>query len=243
MRQGSGLWAFTAVLALAACGASPSSVAERPTESAGDEPRVSEAAEGGFLRVEVAQIQNDGSVRRLRTGATLRSGERFYALVESHEPIYLYVVYVDPNDAATLLIPSGDRELRIQPDERRRVPETGESMQLDDVTGEETLYFVGSREPLTNIGDDTARFLEQVRRAGRASREDPASSGKQGSPSCAAPGDDGVVILTEAAGGCRDRRGIRLRGVVVVQDDDAVAAEAADDAGVAVVPFVIRHVP
>lgn len=235
-----------AIAAVAACGGS-SGPAKRPEPRAAQTHRAATPEVRGLepngpvgsgeaaidmrfeLRTEIA-----GEPRPIRPGDTLKSGDRIELMVSLEQPAYLYIVQFFADGGAAVLFPdAGDRLMSAA--EPHRIPEAGAWFELDEARGEEHIYVVASRRPLSLAAAPIAQQLARVRIASG----DIAAEGAAPAPP---PGPD-------AAGAAKEKEpalevpALENRGASALdQDGESPAVHGrADPDGVLAFRFWFRH--
>ena len=171
------------------------------------------------LEVRVHQLMTNQSLRPLLSGASLHSGDWVGFSVRVNQPAYVYVAQIFTDGSAAVHFPEGSGDLLLQPGLELPIPGGGELFQLDDVVGEERVYFIASERPLGNADARIAAALDLIHTRGAPSEGEP--RGGTGSQ----PSDDF---------GMPDRRGLVKKRPTFVE-------VTADSGGVAVFSFIIRH--
>ncbi len=177
----------------------------------------SAVAEPPTLTIRVHQLLSDQTLRPLQSGDTLQSGDWVGFTIRVDQPAYVYVAQVFADGSAAVHFPEGDDDVLLQPGLDLPIPGGGLFFQLDEEVGEERTYFIASERPLGDADARTAAAVGLIR--ARALE----SNGEADSP----PSDDF---------GLPDRRGLVKKRPTFVE-------VTADIGGVAVFPFVIRHLP
>lgn len=176
------------------------------------------AAEPPTLEVRVHQLMEDHSLRPLQSGDALRSGDWVGFALRVDQPAFVYVVQKFADGSAVIHFPKKGGEFRLQPGLEMPIPSDGNFFELDDVAGEERIFFIASVQPLGDADSRLKSTLELIRRA-----EDSAGSGK------------GQETQWEDFG-LPDRRGL-------VEKKPTFTRVTVDDAGVALFSFLIEHLP
>jgi hypothetical protein len=211
------------------------------------------------LRAYFEAQQSDGSRRPLADGDTLRSRDHFWFELSAQEPMYVYVVYVAADGAASVLYPdSGD--VVLKPGYTERLPKSLDFV-LDDVTGWERVLIIASRAPLSQADSSFARLVDRVRSSrtwpeddaatGEASRPKPADSVPKkprtppaSQPKSPAPAKvyEGPTPVLETRLASADRRGL-TRGIHLGGQKPGHVAAVPDEHGIVTIPLFIRHAP
>ncbi len=94
--------------------------------------------------------QTDGGRHQpIPAGRTLHSGDRLNIVAQVTQPAFLYVVQETGNHALSMLVPGGDAPLiKAELGQVLNLPSDGTWFQLDQQTGEESLYLVASEQSL-----------------------------------------------------------------------------------------------
>jgi len=100
----------------------------------------------------------------VKDGGVLHSGDMFRIKFELREEAYVYLLALDSLGNLSRLFPDKDTELplKIKPHETYIIPIEDEWLQLDDNTGQETLYLLASTEPI----EDIDQRLDELRKSG-----------------------------------------------------------------------------
>jgi hypothetical protein len=209
--------------------------------------------EDHHIRLQAVTYEGEAE-RTLYPGAQLRSGEDFHLWLEAAEPVFVSVMYEDPQGEVVLLKNSGGAaDFRIEPGEKTRFPREGSTIRLDNQTGTERLYIIASRLPLHELADDTSKAVDAVQetrrlpplapplakqtvsRRRRVADEKASASCQSGKQRSAFRFDcPEVKVRTHVPG-------LRTRGTAVEADDHSIAAMM-DAEGVVVIFFPIEHV-
>ena len=96
---------------------------------------------------------------------TLKSGDYVEMFVDLRSPAYLYVVQFFADGTSAVLYPSQGDKL-VQPGTEIRIPDGGNSFQLDDHTGEENVYVLASRTPVAQADATVATQITEIRKSG-----------------------------------------------------------------------------
>ena len=121
----------------------PPAVASEPPA-----PRVETELE---LSVGLYRESADGRLEEFGDGATLRTGQGYAILVRPAGPLFLYVIQVDSAGKAFKLYPNGGLGTSgnpVAPGALTWIPNGHRVLVLDDQTGSEVLYVVGSSRPV-----------------------------------------------------------------------------------------------
>lgn len=213
----------------------PTAAAAQPPEGAG-RPTEAQPATGEHIHVGVqVEAMTAGTLRVVRSGEILRSGDRIALRVEVDQPAYLYVALAAANGADTVLFPrAGD--VQLKPGAPVRIPPPGQWLALDRETGIENLLVYAAHRPLAadelraRLAEDAAAARAEAARA-KKKASGKASSGKASSGAKPRPDPD------EAPGGLTTAS----RGLEVVPE--TTAAPPSDDPNVSKARFTIDHRP
>ena len=94
----------------------------------------------------------------MRTADTLHSGDGVALYFKVDRPAYAYVAMIPPNGTPTVLYPQGSEQL-IEPGVELRIPKAGDWLFLDEKGGQENLFLVTSKRPLSESDQDLCRAL------------------------------------------------------------------------------------
>lgn len=120
----------------------------------GRKPKAKLSLEVNFL------YEKNGVPEQMFNGMTLKSGDFYSIYFIPEQECFVYVYQVDSSGAVYRLFPNPafSREWNpVQKDKSYQVPE-GDRFYLDDVTGEERMYLVASREAATKLENLFARL-------------------------------------------------------------------------------------
>ena len=104
----------------------------------------------------------DGEKRSVRFGDALRTGDQVALFVEVDRPAYVYVVQFFPDGSSAALFPQ-EGDVKVPAGRSTRIPPTGQSFQLDAVTGQENIYVVAAARPLGQLDQTAAGVVDRVR--------------------------------------------------------------------------------
>jgi hypothetical protein len=179
------------------------------------------------------QAQIGATIRPLRDGDSLQTGDRLEFHIAVDRPGYAYVLQYLPDGSANVLYPERDDAL-LRGGYEVRIPEPGSWFEVTDPPGVERIYFVASIRPL---GEADKRVAEAIRLI-RSAESQPAEAKLAGqrlsgsSASSAAPPPLAFGLET------------RGRLIKVRPGNDVTSTSIrADGNGVAIYRFSIRHVP
>jgi hypothetical protein len=113
------------------------------------------------LRVQV-QARAGRLLRTLEPGESLQSGDLVQFLVSVDRPAWVYVVQRFSDGSASVLYPE-HADVRLQPGLETRIPEAGSWFRLDEIPGEEHVFFVASTRPLAEADREVYEAVEAVR--------------------------------------------------------------------------------
>ncbi|HEY3665523.1 MAG TPA: DUF4384 domain-containing protein, partial [Polyangiaceae bacterium] len=208
-----------------------------------------------------------GATRPIVSGDTLHSGDHFWLDLGAHEPLYVYVIYVAADGAASVLYPSAG-DLLLTPEHPQRLPETQDFV-LDTTTGLERLIVVASRDVLAHSASSLAELVSRVRathrwpgdvkeaktkdaapRARAEPRRAPTASKPRSVSAAPAPSN----ASTPTAGSAEPYTGptntlepryagIDTRGIVLSGSPRGHVDVVPDSEGVIALPLLIEHVP
>ena len=111
-----------------------------------------------------AELVKGGADKRfLTSGDTLKSGDRFEAFVQVDKPAYVYVVVLSSDGSVGILLPE-QGDLKLEANRRTRLPTDAEIwMELDDVEGQEHLFFIATAAPIAKADETISGELSQIR--------------------------------------------------------------------------------
>ncbi|MBI5210670.1 MAG: DUF4384 domain-containing protein [Elusimicrobia bacterium] len=125
------------------------------------------------LRMDLALVYmgKDGKLRVVHEGMSLTSRHYYGVYVRPDEDCYLYVYQVDSQGTVARLFPNpafhtGSNLLKGG--EERWVPNDAELFELDEVKGQETIYFVASRRELARLSNMAESGKDQFEKTFKA---------------------------------------------------------------------------
>jgi len=187
----------------------------------------------------------------------LHDGAHFYFSLRASQPTNAYVAYCDSRHTLSVYPTSGS--LAVGPDSDVRAPDMSD-FELDNQTGQENIFVIASRDPLTKTDPRLARALNIVTDGAQA-----CATAAMERPGVARPSSSAPAAKTDPPGAkprAQEGPGQRPRPVVIasmqlaVPDVDPVFrprgvhvgasianAEAvnSDEAGIAILPLTFRH--
>ena len=185
-------------------------------------------ASAGTVLAVMAEVTPRGTAvaRPLATGEALHGGDRIMLRLQVDQPAYVALLGKAQSGQVSVLYPRGS-DLKLEPGSIKSIPSDGAAIELDDVGGEENLYVVASKQPISREGADALQKLV----ASRA--QDPSQVSVSESP----PPDESerpppMPIKTTD-------RGLRL---ICSGKGSALCVRSNRD-GFAVARFVFEHVP
>ncbi|HYQ43759.1 MAG TPA: DUF4384 domain-containing protein [Polyangiaceae bacterium] len=189
-----------------------------------------------------------GATRPLVSGDTLRSGDHFWLELSAHEPLYVYVVYVSADGAASVLYPS-QGDLLLGAGNTQRLPET-QDFELDQRPGVERVLVVASRDVLVRSASTLADLVKRVRATHRFSGTTKEAGAKAASratapPPKAAPPPSAVApqLYTGPTNTLEPSyAGVDTRGIVLSGSPRGRVDVVPDSDGVIAIPLLIEHV-
>jgi len=193
----------------------------------------------------------NGANRPLVSGDTLRSGDHFWLELSAHEALYVYVIYVSADGAASVLYPSkGD--LLLASGNTQRLPET-QDFELDQHAGLERVLVVASRDVLSRSASSLAQLVSRVRATHRFPAATNGAQGKVASRAIAPPPAAAKAAPAQGAGAPQIYTGptntlepsyasVDTRGIVLSGSPPGRIDVAPDSDGVIAIPLLIEHV-
>ncbi len=188
----------------------------------------------------------DGAVQPLASGSSLRSGEKFWLDVGVNVPLYVYVVWISPDNKSEVIYPPEGAVLLSAGSPQRVPTSTSDSFQLDNVPGAERLVILATRGELGREGGDVSAAIARI----RASRRWPADllpvpkappHPFRATTSAPAPASGSGARRADAAEADAEHA---TRGVILSQGARPTDVQIApDDSGTIVMPFVVNHLP
>jgi hypothetical protein len=167
-----------------------------------------------------AQPRGETARRTLAPGQPLHSQDSYALKLRGDQPLYVYVVRYSATAWSTRMFPlRGD--FQLNPGDWLRLPADKKDYQLDDKSGDETLYVVASRAPIDADTCKRVRLLCENPGAtpARADSEDPPPP-----PPDATPADQGDPALVKS-------------------DQEITAVQKSDKNGLAILRFRFQHLP